>query len=130
SGTRGLRDLGTGDWGTNGPLLLPVFVILRRGGVQFPPVLVALDQLLACFQRLVIIVLNAQRLADVVDDVLIGRRVVATWGLLAGEVSVVDVHVDVAGGDVGRHSAVIAQGLFDFGAPGARGRAVPVHVQG
>src|SRR5262245_58467714 len=109
--------------------LLPFFVIVGRGGVQFPAVLVTLSEFVAGFQLLVVLVLHAERLADVVDDVLIGRRVVAAGRFLAGEERVHRIDIRVAAGDI-YHPAAFAQLFGDFGAAGPYGRSVPVHVQG
>ena len=62
--------------------------------------LVALGHFVGRLQLFVVRVLDAERFADVVDDVLIGRRVVAAGRFLAGEERVLDVDVDVAAGDV------------------------------
>ena len=63
------------------------------------------------FERLVVLVFDAERSSDIVDDVLVGSGVVAARRFFAGEVGVLDVHVDVAGGDVGRHAAMVPQRL-------------------
>ena len=47
--------------------------------------LVALADLVARLQLLVVLVFDAERLADVLDDVLIGGGIVAAWRFLAGE---------------------------------------------
>src|SRR5438128_572254 len=78
------------------PPLLAFFVIFGRGRIELPAVLVALDDFVARAQLFVVLVLHAERLSDVVDDVLIGRRIVASGRLFTREVRVLDVPVDVA----------------------------------
>src|SRR4051794_12875574 len=53
--------------------LFSVPVILGRRRVQLPSMLVAIGHLVARAQFLVVLILDPQRLADVVNDVLIGR---------------------------------------------------------
>src|SRR3712207_207472 len=57
--------------------------IIRRRTIERPTMAVALGYLLAAFQLFVIVVFHAQRAADVVHHVLIRRRVVAAWRLVA-----------------------------------------------
>ena len=91
--------------------------------------LVAVGDLIAAAQFLVVLILHAERLADVVDDVLVRRRVVAARCLVAGEVGVLDVGVDIAAGDGRRHGGVVGPMLGDFVATGPDCGAAPVHVE-
>src|SRR4029077_5001080 len=99
------------------------------GGIQLPAVFVALAEFVGGFQLLVVLVLHAERLADVIDDVLIGRRIVATGRFLAGEERVHRIDVRVAAGDI-FHPVAFTHLFGDFGATGPCGRSVTVHVQG
>ena len=110
------------------PPLLAFFVIFGRGRIELPAVLVALDDFVARAQLFVVLVLHAERLSDVVDDVLIGRRIVASGRLFTREVRVLDVHVDVAAGHVG-HAAMPCAVLLELGPAGARRRAAAIHVE-
>src|SRR3972149_788096 len=76
----------------------PVVIVLRRRRVELPPLLVALLDLRLALQLLVVLVLHTDRLADVVDDVLVGGRVVAARRLVAGAVRRLPVGVDAAAG--------------------------------
>src|SRR5206468_3881653 len=87
--------------------------------IQLPPVLVALSDFVGGFQLLVVLVLHAQRLANVVDDVLIGGGVIAAWRFFAGEERVDGIDVRIAGGEI-FHPAPFAQVFSDFGAVRAR----------
>ena len=78
--------------------LSPGRVVVRRRRVELPAVLVALGDLVGGLQLLVVLVGDAERLADVVDAVLIGRRVVAAGGFVADGVGVFPVRVDVPAG--------------------------------
>ena len=71
----------------------------------------------------------AERLADVVDAILIGRRIVAARGFVADRVGVLPVRVDVAAGQGGAGLGVLLPGLAQRRASGACGRAVTIHVQ-
>src|SRR5438132_5265491 len=75
-----------------------------RGGelLGLPPVLVALGDLIAPFQLLVVRVLDPYGVADLVDVRLIGRGVIAARRFVAAEVRAFHIRVDVAGGN-GRH---------------------------
>ena len=77
----------------------PISIVLSGSRIQLPPVLVALDDFVARLQLLVVLVFHAERLADVVDDVLVGGRIVAAWRFLTGEIRVLDVDVGIAGGE-------------------------------
>src|SRR5579872_5862676 len=57
--------------------LRPILIVVRRRWIQFPPVRVALDDFLAALQFFVVLILNAERTPDVVDDLRVGGRVVA-----------------------------------------------------
>ncbi len=60
---------------------------------------VAVADLLLALQLLVVLVLHAECTADVVDDVLVGRGIVAAGSLVAARVCRRPVGIDVAGGD-------------------------------
>src|SRR5205085_4733287 len=91
-------------------------------GVELPAVLVAGLDLGRALQLLAVLVVDAERLADLVDDVLVGRRIVAARGLVAAAVSRLPVGIDVARGD-GRAGLVrFADVLQQLLAPGAGGR--------
>ena len=72
---------------------------------------------------------DAERRADVVDDVLVRRRVVAAGGLVADRVGVFPVRVHVAAGHRGAGLGVLLLGLAERRAAAARGRAVAIHVE-
>jgi hypothetical protein len=59
---------------------------------------VSLGDLPRAFQLLVVLILDADGAADVVDDVLIGRRVVAARSFVADAVGRLPIGVDVAAG--------------------------------
>ena len=59
-----------------------VEVVFRRG-IELPAMAIALRDLLVAFELLVVLVFDTDSAADVVDDVLIGRRVVATGCFVA-----------------------------------------------
>ena len=79
-------------------------------------------------QLLVVLVFDAQRLADVVDDVLIRRRVVAARRFVAAEVRVLE-SASTSPPVMAGACRVLLQALGDLGASGSRGRSVAVHVE-
>src|SRR5580704_15211898 len=90
---------------------------------------VAFHDLVAGLELLGVLVLDPERLADVVDDILIGRGVIAAGRFIPGEVGVLHVHVHVAGRDLGRHAAMFLLALVHLRAAGPGGRAPTEHVQ-
>jgi hypothetical protein len=58
--------------------------------------LVALGDLVAALQLLIRAVVHAERLANVIDAVLTGGRIVSAGGLVAYRVGVLPFRVDVA----------------------------------
>jgi hypothetical protein len=62
---------------------IPILVVVRRCRVELPAVFVASGDFVGGLELLVVVVLHAERFADVVDAILIGRRVVAAGGLVA-----------------------------------------------
>ena len=77
--------------------------------------LVPFDELIGAFQFLVVVVGDAERLADVLDDVLIGCRRVAAGCFLTAEVGVFDVHVRVATDGTAEHLRHVLNTLADGG---------------
>ena len=69
------------------------------------------------------------RLADVVDDVLVGRRVVAAGRFVAHAVRRLPIGIDVAGGQRRARLVVLGEALAQLAASGARGRGRPVEVE-
>jgi hypothetical protein len=72
---------------------------------------IALTDLVGAFQFLVVVVLDAQRLADVVHPILIGRRVVAARRFVADRIRIFPVRIDVASCEIGADLVVITPGL-------------------
>ena len=72
--------------------------------------LVALGDLVGRLQLFVVLVLDAERLADVVDAILVGRRVVAAGRFVADGVGVFPARVDVAAGELRARSRCAAPG--------------------
>src|SRR5581483_6202197 len=109
--------------------LLALLVVFGRRRVQLPAVPVALGDFVGGPELFVVLILHANRAADVVDQILIGRRVVAAGGLVAREVRALEVGVLVAAGQFGRQ--VAAAFAFDphLGTSASRGGAAAVHVQ-
>jgi hypothetical protein len=60
--------------------------------------LVALGDFVRSLERLVVLILVAEGAADLVDDILVGRGVVAARGLVADAVGRFPVGIDVAAG--------------------------------
>ena len=77
------------------PLLFLVLVDILRRGIELPAVAIAIGNLGAALQLFVIVVLDAQGAADVVDDVLIGSGVVAAGGFVANGLGGFPVGIDV-----------------------------------
>src|SRR5688500_1817804 len=78
---------------------LPLVPILRRCGIQLPTVAIAFSDLVGAFQLLVVLILDADGAADVVHDVLVGRRVVPAGRFVADAVGRLPVGIDVAAGE-------------------------------
>jgi len=57
---------------------------------------VAIADLVRASEFFVVLVADPERLADLFDDVLAGRRVVTPWCLIAGRVGTRPVRIDVA----------------------------------
>ena len=62
--------------------------VVRRRRIEFPAVAIAFEDFVAALQFLIVLVLDAERLADVVDAILIGRRIVAARRFVADGVGV------------------------------------------
>src|SRR5688572_7614625 len=69
-----------------GSVFVVLVVVLGGRRVEFPALLVAIADLLLALQLLVVLVLDAERLTDVVDDVLVRGRVVAAGRFVANRV--------------------------------------------
>src|SRR5215204_4376849 len=93
---------------------------------------IALDDLVGRLQLFVVLILDAEGAADVVDAILIGRRVVAARGFVADRVGVFPVRVHVAAGHRGARLGVIALGLAQrrTATPGRRAVAIEVQARG
>lgn len=86
-----------------------VLVVFRGSGIELPPVLVALGELLARTELFVVLIRHAQGPPDVFDNLLIRRRIIAAGRFVAAEIRVLPVGVDVAPRDRRRHAAVPLQ---------------------
>ena len=75
-------------------------IVLCRSRIEFPAVTVAAGDLLVALELLVVLILHADGTADVVDDVLVGGRVVAARCFVADAVGRFPVGVDVAAGQL------------------------------
>jgi hypothetical protein len=88
---------------------------------------IALDDLLAALELLGIVVGDAERLADVVDPILVGRRVVSAGCLVADRIGIVPTGVDVARGQFGSGFGVVGEPFLELLATGSnRGVQAPV----
>ena len=74
--------------------------------------LVALRDFLATLQFLIVPIVHAEGLADFLDILLIGRRVIAAWGFVAAGVRAFGVGIDVAGSEC-RKLRLTALGVFE-----------------
>jgi hypothetical protein len=79
---------------------------------------IALDDLVAALELFVVVVVDAQRLADLVDAILIRRRVVAARRFVADGVGVLPVRVDVAGRQGWAGLGVLGQLVLELFAAG------------
>jgi hypothetical protein len=73
---------------------------------------IALGDLVGAFQLLVVLVLYAERLADIVDAILIRRRIVAARRFVADGVRILPVRIDVASRQIGADLVVFAARLL------------------
>src|SRR5688572_27254943 len=103
-------------------------VVLGRRRVEFPSLLVTVADLLFPLQLLVVFVLDAERLTDVVDDVLVGGGVVAARRFVADRICRFPVGVDFAAGDGRARFRVIVELLRQLAAPAAGGRRRAVQI--
>lgn len=85
---RGPQDLKT--------FLFAILVVVSRRRIELPAMAIAIADLRAALQFLVIVVLDTERAADVVDNVLIGCRVVAARSLVTDRVRGLPIGVNVA----------------------------------
>src|SRR4029079_3717364 len=85
--------------------------------------------LCVCLELFVVLVLDAERAADIVHAILIRRRVVAAWRFVAYRVGVFPVSIHVAARHRRARLRMLALRLTQLGAAGARGRAVAIHVE-
>ena len=84
---------------------------------------IAIADLCAALQFLIVVVLDAERAADVVDHVLIGSRVVAARQFVAGGFGGFPVRVDVASGQRRTGARDLRQLVLEFGAAALFGLA-------
>src|SRR5947208_8443447 len=110
-------------------LLGPVLIVLGRRRIQFPAVFVALGDLVGGFEFLAVLVLNPERLPDVVHAILIGRRVVAARRFVADGVRVLPVGVHVAPRHRRTGLGVFLARVAQLGASRARGGAVLIEIE-
>src|SRR5688572_24592624 len=108
---------------------LPIVPIVRRGGIQFPPISIALGDLLLALELLVVLVFDAHRAADVVHDVLVGRWIVAARRLVSDAVRRFPVRVDVARGQCGTCLGVFVVTVLQLAAAAAHCGCRAVEVQ-
>src|SRR5688572_22538024 len=109
--------------------LVSFLVIVRRGGIQLPAVLVAFGDLVRALELLVVLVGHAERLADVVDAVLVGGRIVAPRGFVAHRVGFLPVGIDVAAGDRRTRFVVIVDRVLEVLPARAGGRRAAIEIQ-
>lgn len=91
--------------------------------------LVTLGKFVGPFQLFGIFVLNPQRLADFLDNVLVGSWIVAAGSFITRIVRLSPVGVDVAGGQRRTRLGVLTQMLEDFGTPGTGRRRMTIEVE-
>ncbi len=77
--------------------LVAIIEIIRRCGIQFPSLSIALDDFLSALQFLIVVILDAEGTADLLHNVLIGRRIVAAGCFIADGFCRFPVSIDVAG---------------------------------
>src|SRR5262245_4299403 len=104
-----------------GFVLVSVRVILRRGGIELPAMLIAIGDLICRLELLVVFVGHAERLADIVDAILVWRRVVASGRLVSHRISIFPVGVDITAGHDRAGLGVIRLGLLETLTPAAGG---------
>src|SRR5690349_7490751 len=91
-----------------GRSLLFVGPVVGRGRVELPAVSIPLGDLLAALELFVVVVGDAERLADVIHAILIRRRVVSARGFVTDCVGVVPLRVNVTRGQGGTGLGVLA----------------------
>src|SRR4029078_2954244 len=97
--------------------------------VELPAMGVALGDLLLALQLLVVLVLDADGLADVVDDVLVGCGMVAAGRFVADAVGRLPVGIDVAGGHGRTRFGVLGELVLHAAAAAADRRRAAVEVE-
>src|SRR5690349_8866144 len=83
-------------------------VVLRRRRVELPAMAIALFELALAAEFLSILVLEADRCADLFHDILVWRRIVPTRSFVANEVGRLRIGVNVTG----RHPCVSLRQLI------------------
>src|SRR5438093_9313931 len=91
--------------------LLSILKVFRRSGVELPAVFVALRDLRLALQLLIVVVLHADRLPDIVDDILIRCRIVAARRFVAYCRGRFPVRIDVASGQCRARLVVLVEAL-------------------
>jgi len=76
--------------------------------------MIALDDLVAALELLVVLILNTQSFADVIDAVLVGGGVVPAWRLVANRVGILPFGVNVTSCQLGAGFGVPLELGFQF----------------
>src|SRR6478672_7732077 len=115
-----LKLLGCREVISRASVFVVLVVVFGRRGIELPAVLVAVGDLVRPLELLVVLVLDAERAADVVHAILVRRRVVAAGRFVAYRVGIFPVGIHVAAGHRGTRLRVLALRLTQLGAAGAR----------
>jgi hypothetical protein len=90
---------------------------------------VALAELIGTLQLLHVLVLNPERPADLVHDILIGSRVVASRGLVARVVGLRPICIDISGRECRTAFGMSAKRFQDFRPSRTGCGGVPVQIE-
>src|SRR5687767_12207250 len=108
---------------------LSLVEVVGGGRVVLPAVFVALDDLVGALELFVVLVFDAERHADIVHVVLIGRWVVAPGRFVASAVGRLPVGVHVAAGERRAGLGVLLVALLQLLTARSRRRRGPIEVE-
>src|SRR4030095_11526651 len=108
---------------------LPIFPVVRRCRIELPAVLVPLGDLALAFEFLVVLILHADRAADVVDDVLIWRGIVTPRCFITDAVGRLPIRIDITSRQLWTGFGVLLVLLEHLAAPRPRSRCRTIQVE-
>ena len=106
-----------------------VLIVFRRRGVKLPTPPIPLSHFFVAVQIFVVLIVETHGSTDILDNILIGRQIVAAWDFVADGRGRFPIGVDVTTSERRSSVGVLPHSLVETFTAGSRRTGRPIEIE-